>query len=67
MSKVSRGGSAGAVLVPASDGRFVSVDEQGLLAERVNQDNAAAAVVAIRGETCILVLQENNKTKQTNP
>lgn len=32
------------------DGRsFVPVDEEGLLAERVNQDHAAAAVVSIRG------------------
>lgn len=49
MCKVRRGASAGAALVPTSRRRFVSVDEQGLLAERVNQDNAAAAVVAIRG------------------
>lgn len=28
---------------------FISVDEEGLLAERVNQDHAAAAVVSIRG------------------
>lgn len=49
MWKVRRSGSAGAALVLTSDGSFVSVDEQGLLAERVNQDNAAAAVVAVRG------------------
>lgn len=49
MCKVRRSGSAGPAPGPASDGSFVSVDEQGLLAERVNQDNAAAAVVAIRG------------------
>lgn len=30
-------------------GSFVSVDEEGLLAERVNQDHTATAVVSIRG------------------
>lgn len=35
---------------------FVSVDEEGLLAERVNQDDAAAAVVSVRGETSVMIL-----------
>lgn len=44
-----RDGPAGASLVRTSHGSFVSVDEQGLLAERVNQHNTAAVVVAVRG------------------
>lgn len=49
MCNVRRDGSTGASPFPTSDGSFVSVDEQGLLAERVNQDDAAAAVVTVRG------------------
>lgn len=45
-----RGGSNSVFLFLALDGRsFVSVDEEGLLAEGVNQNHAAAAVVSIRG------------------
>ncbi len=45
-----RGGSHRVSLCLSLDGRsFVSVDEEGLLAERVNQDHATAAVVSIRG------------------
>lgn len=44
-----RGGSNSVSLFLSLDGRgFVSVDEEGLLAERVDQDHAAAAVVSIR-------------------
>lgn len=47
----SRGGAGGGRLSFLSlDGRsFVSVDEEGLLAEGINQDHTAATVVSIRG------------------
>lgn len=43
---------------------FVSVDEEGLLAERVNQDDAAAAVVSVRGETSVMILQMHTQKQR---
>lgn len=49
-SRGSRRGASLSLFFLSLDGRsFVSVDEEGLLAERVNQDHAAAAVVSVRG------------------
>lgn len=50
-SRGSRGGesNSGSLFLSLYGRSLVSVDEEGLLAERVNQDHAAAAVVSVRG------------------
>lgn len=42
---------------------LVSVDKESLLAERVNEHNTAVTVVAIRGQTRLLLLQNNTRPR----
>lgn len=43
---------------------FLSVEKQGLLAERVHQDHAAAAVVSIGGQTGVVLLQTSTNMQE---
>lgn len=53
------------LFILALDGRrLLSVDEKGLLAERVNQNHAAAAVVSVGWQASVVLLQMHRHMKR---